>query len=61
MSLDEAEPVDSVFTFLSEYDSLEYSWVKIIAVSVSSRILFVTLQNNNRNEKDPAATKKKKI
>jgi len=58
VSLDEAKPVDSVFTFLSEYGSLKYSWVKIIAVSVSLQILFVTLQNNNRNEKDPAATKK---
>ena len=47
MSLDENEPVDSVLTFLSGYDTLEYSWVKATAVSVRLRILFVTLQNTN--------------
>ena len=48
MSLDEPEPVDSVLTFLSGCDTLEYSWVKAIAVSVRLRILFVTLQNTNK-------------
>ena len=48
MSLDEPEPVDGVFTFLSGYDTLKYSWVKTIAVSVRLRILFVTLQNTNK-------------
>ena len=47
MSLDEPEPVDSVLTFPSGYDTLEYSWVKATAVSVRLRILFVTLQNTN--------------
>ena len=47
MSLDEPELVDSVLTFLSGYDTLEYSWVKATAVSVRLRILFVTLQNTN--------------
>ena len=47
VSLDEPEPIDSVLTFLSGYDTLEYSWVKVIAVSVRLRILFVTLQNTN--------------
>ena len=47
MSLDEPEPVDSVLTFLSGYDTLEYSWVKATAVFVRLRILFVTLQNTN--------------
>ena len=28
VSLDEPEPLDSVLTFLSGYDTLEYSWVK---------------------------------
>ena len=28
MSLDEPEPIDGVLTFLSGYDTLEYSWVK---------------------------------
>ena len=32
------EPVDSVLTFPSGYDTLEYSWVKAIAVSVRLRI-----------------------
>ena len=41
--LDEPEPVDSVLTFPSGYDTLEYSWVKATAVSVHLRILFVTL------------------
>ena len=44
MSLDEPEPVDSVLTFLSGYDTLEYSWVKGTAVSVRLHILFMTLQ-----------------
>ena len=47
MSLDERELVDSVLTFLSGYDTLEYSWVKATAVSMCLRILFVTLQNTN--------------
>ena len=47
MSLNEPEPVDSVLTFLSGYDTLEYSWVKATAVFVRLRILFVTLQNTN--------------
>ena len=48
MPLDEPEPVDSVLTFLSGYDTLEYSWVKATAVSVRLRILFVMLQNTNK-------------
>ena len=48
MSLDEPEPVDSVLTFLSGYDTLEYSWVKATVVSVRLQILFVTLQNTNK-------------
>ena len=51
MSLDEPEPVDSVLTFLSRYDTLEYSWVKATAVSVRLRILFMTLQNTNNVSK----------
>ena len=50
VSLDEAELVDSVLTFLSGYDTLEYSWVKAIAVSVRLRILFVTLQCTNKEQ-----------
>ena len=42
-----SEPVDSILTFLSGYDTLEYSWVQATAVSVHLRILFVTLQNTN--------------
>ena len=53
MSLDEPEPVDSILTFLSEYDTLEYTWVKATAVSVRLRILFVTLQNTNSLEHLP--------
>ena len=49
VSLDEPEPVDSVLTFLSGYDNLEYSWVKATVVSVRLRILFVTLQNTNND------------
>ena len=45
MSLDEPEPVDSVLTFLSGYDTLQYSWVKTTAISMRLRILFVTLQS----------------
>ena len=48
MSLDEPEPVDSVLTFLSGYDTLEYSWVKATAVSARLRILLVMLQNTNK-------------
>ena len=58
MSLDEPEPVDSILTFLSGYDTLEYSCVKATAVSVRLRILFVTLQNINtrvRTERSGAA------
>ena len=46
--LDEPEPVDRVLTFLSGYDTLEYSWVKATAVSVRLQILFVRLQNTNK-------------
>ena len=48
MSLDEPEPVDSVLTFPSGYNTLEYSWVKATVVSVRLRILFVTLQSTNK-------------
>ena len=48
VSLDEPEPVDSVLTFLSGYDIMEYSWVKATAISVRLRILFVMLQNTNK-------------
>ena len=48
VSLDEPEPVDSVLTFLSGYDTLQYTWVKATAVSVRLRILFVTLQSTNK-------------
>ena len=48
VSLDEPELVDSVLTFLSRYDTLEYSWVKATVVSVCLRILFVTLQSTNK-------------
>ena len=48
VSLDEPEPVDSVLTFLSGYDILEYSWVKATAVSVHMRILFMMLQSTNK-------------
>ena len=51
MSLDEPKLVDSVLTFPSGYDTLEYSWVKATAVSVRLRILFVTLQNTNTDHK----------
>ena len=60
MSLDESESVGSVLTFLSGYDTLEYSWVKATAVSVRLRNLFVTLQNTNKRltlqmeKKEPA-------
>ena len=50
VSLDELEIVDSVLTFLSGYDTLEYSWVKATAVSMRLWILFVTLQNTNSGE-----------
>ena len=43
MSLDEPEPVDSVLTFLSGYDTLEYSWLKATVVSVRLRILIPTM------------------
>ena len=48
VSLDEPELVDSVLTFLSGYDTLEYSWVKDTTVSVRLRILFVMLQSTNK-------------
>ena len=48
MSLDEPELVDSVLTFLSGYDTLEYSWVKATAVSMHLQILFVMLQSINK-------------
>ena len=47
--MDEPEHVDNILTFLSGYDTLEYSWVKAIAVSVRLRILFVTLQSTNNS------------
>ena len=50
MSLDEPEPVDSVLTFLSGYDTLEYSWVKATALSVRLWILFLALQNTNSGD-----------
>ena len=53
MSLDEPEQVDSILTFLNGYDTLEYSWVKAIAVSVRLRILFVALQNTNNDRLQP--------
>src|SRR6185436_7632413 len=43
-----SKTVDSVLTFPSGYDTLEYSWVKATAVSVHLRILFVTLQSTNK-------------
>jgi hypothetical protein len=43
-----SEPIDSVLTFPSGYNTLEYSWVKAIAVSVRLRILFVTLQSTSK-------------
>ena len=46
--MDEPESVDSVLTFLSGYDTLEYSWVKATAVSQRLRILFVALQSTNK-------------
>src|SRR6185312_12078405 len=46
--LGQPEPVGSVLTFPSGYDTLEYSWVKATTVSVRLRILFVTLQNTNK-------------
>ena len=45
--LGQSEPVGSILTFPSGYDTLEYSWVKATAVSVHLRILFVTLQSTN--------------
>jgi hypothetical protein len=45
--LDEPEHVDSVLTFSSGYDTLEYSWVKAIAVSMRLQILFMMLQSTN--------------
>ena len=54
VSLDELEVVGSVLTFLSGYDTLEYSWVKATAVSVRLRILFVTLQNTNNHCLQPS-------
>ena len=48
VSLDEPKPIDSAVTFLSGYDTLEYSYVKATAVSVRLRILFVALQSTNK-------------
>ena len=48
--LGQPEPVGSVLTFPSGYDTLEYSWMKATAVSVRLRILFVTLQNTNKQD-----------
>jgi len=45
--LGQPEPIGSVLTFPSGYDTLEYSWVKATTVSVRLWILFVTLQNTN--------------
>ena len=45
--LRQPEPVDSVLTFPSGYDTLEYSWVKATAVSVRLQILFMMLQSTN--------------
>ena len=42
------EPIDSALMFPSGYDTLEYSWMKATAVSVRLQILFVTLQNTNK-------------
>ena len=47
--LGQPEPVGSVLTFPSGYDTLEYSWVKATAVSVRLQILFVMLQNTNKS------------
>ena len=49
--LGQLEPVDSVLTFPSGYDTLGYSWVKATAVSVRLRISFVTLQSTNSDYK----------
>ena len=48
VSVDDPEPVDSVLTFLSGYDTPKYSWVKATAVSVRLRNLFVTLRSTNK-------------
>ena len=48
VSLDEPELIDSALTFPNGYNTLEYSWVKAIAVSVRLLILFVTLQSTNK-------------
>ena len=53
VSLDDPEHVDNILTFLSGYDTLEYSWVKATVVSVRLRILFVTLQNFNNDRLQP--------
>ena len=50
VSLDEPEPVDSVLSFLSGYDTPEYSWVKATVVSVRLRILFVMLRSTNSEQ-----------
>jgi len=47
--LGQSEPLDSVLTFPSGCDTLEYSWVKVIAVSMRLRILFMTLQSTNNH------------
>ena len=50
MSLDEPKPVDSILTFPSGYDTLEYSWVKSTVVSVRLRILFMKFQSTNSGQ-----------
>ena len=45
--LGQPEPVGTVLTFPSGYDTLEYSWVKATSISMRLRILFVTLQNTS--------------
>ena len=56
--LGQPEPVGSVLTFYSGYDTLEYSWVKATAVSVCLRILFVMLQNTNNGGASPVSENK---
>ena len=46
--LGQPEPVDSVLTFPSGYDTIEYFWEKATEVSVRLQILFVTLQSTNK-------------
>ena len=60
MSLDEPEPIDSVLTFPSGYDTLEYCWVKDTAASVRLRILFVMLQSTNSQAEGAGRRKSQK-